>query len=327
MSPKVDGKASAPARAWSRDVRPDSAGVTYSRRSYYYDREFSDSIVPPTDTFERASPDGRRAVPLRIVGPLLWSPPPQYEVAESAGRYRDPFAVGRVLQSASGGSNDEYELQDRGPVKAPRVPLGVQPQASPAADSSTPVDAERRLTIAGLDVRTIAQGIVVVADALVRIAETYQRIQDEEGDGEDDELAGLGLDLDPCHLEAGPPRRGRRISPAPKTTTGQRRALMATTSAAARAASAVRGQRSTVATAEVEPSSLPPPASKRVCYYLVATVAFGVVASFGIALWWAQSQGDASAGFTIGGYVIAVVALAVAVVSLVHRPSCQCWAK
>ncbi|KAI2642024.1 hypothetical protein GGS21DRAFT_486882 [Xylaria nigripes] len=69
------------------------------------------------------------------------------------------------------------------------------------------------------------------------------------------------------------------------------------------------------------------PTHRRICYYLIATVVVGVAASLGIALWWGLSRGDVSAGFTMGSYVVALVALVVAVFGAVHWPRCRCWSR
>ncbi|KAI0101798.1 hypothetical protein GGR51DRAFT_528529 [Nemania sp. FL0031] len=149
MSPKVDSsKASVVTRsAWSRDVRPNTAGVTYVRRSYYYDREFSDSIIPPTTTgdFERFAPEGfttvrprsgRQSQGARRGGGA------ERHVLESDERWVDPFTRGRVLQSASGGGGDgdEYEsvfeLQDCGPNRPAQAPSSAQSQASIDTDTT-----------------------------------------------------------------------------------------------------------------------------------------------------------------------------------------------
>ncbi|KAI1128217.1 hypothetical protein F5Y10DRAFT_241118 [Nemania abortiva] len=327
MSPKVDSKASVAARsAWSRDVRPNASGVTYVRRSYYYDREFSDSIIPPTNDFEQFPPEGwtvtRRSGVRRMQS--RGRSAAELRVVESDKHVVDPFTRGRVLQSA--GNDDEYEsvfeLESYNPVKSAQTPSSHASAAAAAA--SAPADSEHGTTIAGLDVQAIAQGIVVAADILVRITEAYQRLRDSEGNGEGGDDEFLGLDLDPYHLEAGPPRRKL---PARKTTPG--RSLIGSTASVTsmdEAQGHASSQNNNATTAQ-EGQLLPPlPAIRKICYYLIATVIFGVVASLGIALWWAQVQGDVSDGFTIGGYIIAVDALAVAVVSLVHRPRCRCWA-
>ncbi|KAI0485640.1 hypothetical protein F4859DRAFT_471940 [Xylaria cf. heliscus] len=351
MSPKADSEIKVLTRtAWSRDVRPNTPGVTYSRRSYYYDREFSDSIIRPTDGFE-SFPSERSAArrsqeqayglnkgyentfpsPSAIRSKCFQSggrrSKGQFEDTitrprdPSDWRFDDPFTIGRVLQSASAddhGDDDAvtHELQNIPP------PEPVQPQVQAELDL--------KWSFPGLDRQTIAQGIVMGMDIAVRLAEAYQRVRDGDGEdeGADDEFFGIAIE-DPYHLEAGPPRRLRPLSRAlprrsflaPKTTTK---------TAVAKedpATDGIQGDTSCQSNSATAPRSLLPPlpAGKRVCYYLLATVVFGVLMSFGLALWWAQSQGDVSAGFTIGGYVIAVDALVVAVVGVVHRPGCRCW--
>ncbi|KAI0552287.1 hypothetical protein F4679DRAFT_535164 [Xylaria curta] len=68
-----------------------------------------------------------------------------------------------------------------------------------------------------------------------------------------------------------------------------------------------------------------PPRNKRPCYYLLGGLSTGIVSSFALALWWARSQGDLSAGFTLGSYVVGVDALVVAAAGVFHAPSCRCW--
>ncbi|KAI1751215.1 hypothetical protein F4782DRAFT_506306 [Xylaria castorea] len=370
MSPKTDSETNVLTRtAWSRDVRPNTSGVTYSRRSYYYDREFSDSIIRPTDRFENSLSEHSTATRYQGQGSDLnkgydntFFPPvgAQKKLLQSAGRiskrqyediitrpressgwrFEDPFQRCRVLQSASTDDHSDdgvYELQDCSPPKPAQALSGVQSQVPTAA---APTVSEPGLTIAGLDLQTITQGIVVAADALVRITEAYQRIRDSDrhGGGSEDDAADeefFGLNLDPYHLEAGPPRRLRPLSripprrtlPARKTVAQRTQVATSSTTRIASAMDETQGNSSCQSTNATKTRSiLPPlPAGKRVCYYLIATVVFGVLASFGLALWWAQSQADVSAGFTIGGYVIAVDALVVAIVGVVHRPGCRCW--
>ncbi|GAW15719.1 hypothetical protein ANO14919_051380 [Xylariales sp. No.14919] len=326
MSPKVDSRASEPTRsAWSRDVRPNTLGVTYSRRSYFYDREFSDSIVRPTDNDPNATQFNRlyesrwrdstnkgRAA-LKSTTQLADEGFAGIRARGSPARFVDPFTRGRVLQSAGGDDDDDgvYERHSCAPAHTPTV---VAQAVS-----------EPRAAIPNLDVQAIAQGVVFAADLFVRMSEMYQRIRDREGNGEwsenesADEL--FSLDLDPYHLEAGPPRRSR---PNPRVSPQRARHILP-----ARKVTPVQAQEHTAgssATLTQTRSLLTPlPAGKRICYYLIATVIFGIAASFGIAVWWTQSLGDASAGFTIGGYVIAVDALIIAIVGAVHRPGCRCW--
>ncbi|KAI0799510.1 hypothetical protein GGR55DRAFT_476866 [Xylaria sp. FL0064] len=311
MSPKVDSSKVSTVSAWSRDVRPNTSGVTYSRRSYYYDREFSDSIVRPTDSDLTSSSDGftwksdaTHSVVRRIE--VKASSASTSRLSPLSRRVEDPFTRGRVLQSASGGDDENgIELQARVPVAA--------------------ADSESGLNIAGLDVQTIARGIVFAADVFVHMAEAYQRIRD------DDEASESDVDTDPCHLEAGPPRRSRRASRAlpkrdPRGRFTSSRHTLATAVAAVGASDGTQGCTSNTQTTATRALPAPPlSAVKRVCYYLIATAVFGIAASFGMAVWWALSQRDASAGFTIGGYIIAVDALLVAIVGVVHRPGCRCW--
>ncbi|TGJ86221.1 hypothetical protein E0Z10_g2518 [Xylaria hypoxylon] len=58
-------------------------------------------------------------------------------------------------------------------------------------------------------------------------------------------------------------------------------------------------------------SPVTPPQHKRACYYLLGGLGIGIVTSFTLALWWARSQGDLSAGFTLGSYIIGIDALVI----------------
>ncbi|KAI1179508.1 hypothetical protein F4777DRAFT_532842 [Nemania sp. FL0916] len=346
--------------SWSRDVNPDTS-VTYSRRSYYYDREFSDSIVRPTDFDQHLyqTTAGEYASPW-----LKFRPPRREYPAEQASRR---FIRGRVLQSASGGGEDDddddqvYELQDRGPATVMQIHSPVQSSSATSAvvaggarsDRTTRLASpEYESPFAGLDIQKVAQGIVAVTDLLVRFHETYQRIRDREEEkgkekeresddnGDDDNSnywESAGVYLDPYYLEAGPPRQSRAGAPRRVLSAGKNAVIdspptaSTSTSSAASVAPSIdpaQGHASDNDTTTAQASiPLPPlPARKRVCYYLIASVFLGVVASFGISLWWAQSRADVSAGFTAGGYIIAVNALLVAVVGMVHRPTCRCWA-
>ncbi|KAI1182717.1 hypothetical protein F5B17DRAFT_171404 [Nemania serpens] len=295
----------------------------HKRQPYYHDEgEHTESLVRHGRPSQR--PDRRPAGP--------W-------VLESARRPEDPFTRGRVLQSGGGANNSGH---DYGPVYelqncAPGKPAQTRPDVRSQTSTTTAVEAEHSepgLTIAGVDLQTLGRGIVVAAYVFGRIAEEYQRQTDreengeggEEGDEDEDEF--LGLDIDPFYLEAGRPRRYRPLPPrrnfsARKATTP--RALIPGTATTAGTSEHASTQGSNSITAQAKPSLAPLPVSKRVCYHLIAAVVFGVVASFGVALWWARSQGDVSAGFTIGSYAIAVDALVVAVFGLVHRPRCRCW--
>ncbi|KAI0433235.1 hypothetical protein F5Y09DRAFT_299413 [Xylaria sp. FL1042] len=350
MSPKIESStvSSVTARpAWSRDVGPNTSGVTYSRRSYYYDREFSDSIVRPTDEYFPSSDGlarqrnviqschggGGSHVAVKVsststsasANASAWIRPGA-SISLRSRRIDDPFTRGRVLQSASD-ADDGIELLQSNP------PDGAQPETPVVVSAAT--GSNPGLNIAGLDVQTIARGIVFAADVFVRMAEVYQRLREDE---EEEEASESDVDTDPYHLEAGPPRQCRRAaSGAPPERnprvrfTSPRRALAKSTAAAAAAAISTSNEtqgRPSSSSHATSMRMLPAPplsAAKRVCYYLIATAVLGVVMSFTIAVWWALSQGDAAAGFTIGGYVIAVDALIVGIVGVVHKPGCRCW--
>ncbi|KAI1165413.1 hypothetical protein F5B18DRAFT_168882 [Nemania serpens] len=319
MSPAVDNEAAV--------RRIDVGSRAYKRQSYYHEGG------------EHEGGLGRVSEPPQIRARR----PAKAQALGSARRLKDPFTRGRVLQSASADDSGDdsapvYELQNYAPTKPAQTPPDVRSQTS--ATTVAAEHSEPGLNIAGVDLQTLGRGVLVAAYIFGRIAEAYQRHTDDEEIGEggeeddEDEDGFLGLDVDPFYLEAGPPRRYRPLPPRRDLSarkTARPRALIPGTSTTTRVASTTSetsdhasSQDSSI-TSQARSPLAPLPAGKRVCYHLIGAVVFGVVASFGVALWWAQSQGDVSAGFTIGGYVIAVDALVVAVVGLVHRPRCRCW--
>lgn len=374
MSPKVDSsRASEPARsAWSRDVRPNTsgAGVTYSRRSYYYDREFSDSIIPPAGEFQiRPAPTrlvdkfqvrggGKaRGRQLQSIAAVAVNKNP----VEVRAYEDDPFTRGRILQSAASRPESDDEGNGGGDIRNRASAAGIEMQdcvcvkpATTQAQSQAQLPFQTRnaltdseegvsgLTIAGLDTQTMAQSFVVAMDLAARMTEMYQRFRDSEArGGRNDE----GLP-DPYHLETGllllPPRY-RSPSRASSSSSSrnslrkgisQRPMISSASTSSSLGSNEPQGQgqgqvvddENATATAQIDSFlAKPVPPLKRLCYYLVATTLLGVLASFGFALWWARSRGDVSAGFTIAGYLVAVDALVVAVVGIVHRPGCRCW--
>ncbi|KAI0503154.1 hypothetical protein F5B22DRAFT_563206 [Xylaria bambusicola] len=353
MSPKIDssriGSATA---AWSRDVRPNAAGadggVTYSRRSFYYDREFSDSIVVARST---NGDDGSRLL-TSYASDFSYEPRRRYPTRllkkdedndrDEEERKANEFMRGRVLQSSQGivvpkdySGATRYGLESSPPQVAPPSPSSFSTRSSVIA-SSTRVDEDeeeeefgRGLKIAGIDAKTIATVAAEIVVLGLKGYQHYQRFQPlrenrangGSSDVDDGEQSGSGFDLDPYYLEAGPPRRHpQRLSPSRHSPARKfsRRRVDASEEAQEHTSDCADGATS---------SSLLPPlsAAQRVCYYLIGAVLFGIVASFVVAVWWARSQGDTSAGFTIGGYVIAVDALIVAIGGLVHIPGCRCW--
>ncbi|KAI3327682.1 hypothetical protein HD806DRAFT_483628 [Xylariaceae sp. AK1471] len=342
MSPKVDSYESVP--AWSRDVRRNTSGVTYSRRSYYYDREFSDSIYRPSDDLERIPAAPENFTLNRRKGRQLQS---ASGAPLSEDYLADILARGRTFQSGGDRSNDpspEYELPAYAPARPAQTDSITQPRPQPQVSAAA--NSETELDIA--DVISFARGIGIPTNMLDNFMMVYRGISDWEENGyENDDrggrFAGLGLSLDPYHLEAGPPHQLRplcRAAPRPtlpiQRTIAQRVLFAASSTAAAASAISMmnwfQGQtistssRATETQTQTQTRSMSSiPHNKKVCYYLIATVALGVMASFGLALWFASTRGDVSAGFTLGGYVIAVDALVAAVVGIIHSPRCQCW--
>lgn len=342
MSPKVDSRASEPARpAWSRDVRPNTSSVTYSRRSYYYDDEFSDSITTPADDFIHS-------VAVAVVA----------KKSDALRAYEDPFTRGRVLQSAASASASDSDEEEDGGGDIPNSVVAIemrdcvpvtqaQSQAPPHQPRSAPTDSEdgAGLVTAHLDMLTMAQTFIVAMDLAARITDVFQRFRGSEV--REGGVGGVDERLpDPYYLETGllPPRyrspsrassssssRSRSLPTGLRKSTSQRPVTISSASTSTSLGSTPDEPQGHAAdgntTAAVQTGALlnPLPPMKRLCYYLVATALFGVLASFGFALWWARSRGDVSAGFTIGGYLIAVDALVVAVVGIVHRPGCRCW--
>ena len=336
-------------------------GVTYTRRSYYYDREFSDSIVARSTDSNYYNVGDAGFGGDDGSGPFMpYSP--NFSVirrgrtlnGSTALAVKDKSTHVCVLQPASGDSDENvgskkkllkgvlglnYEGKDHAPPvqELPPTPLISRLAASPSGYANGRVegdeDGDPGFTLAGVDVKTIAQGIRF----LVRVAEAYQwRHHDSEGnsevndndDGVEEDGGGLRLDFDPYYLEAGPPQRYRQRASPSRMSSARKTSLRALgrSNAGVGASESAQGHMDTFADGAISRSLLPPlEAARRVCYYLIAAAVFGIIASFGIAVWWSRSQGDASAGFTIGGYVIAVDALIVAIAGIVHRPGCRCW--
>ncbi|KAI1295103.1 hypothetical protein F5Y03DRAFT_410666 [Xylaria venustula] len=295
-----------------------------------WSRDFSDSIVRPTDDFkifpaERFAAVSRRHGYHHGEGTVVAVE--GVKPAAPVGRYGDPFTRGRILQSA--GDIDDENQRDERRVCAPARSQSQSYVPVPVIRAQAQADLEPEPGISGVDVQAIARGIVFAADVFVRMAEVYQRLRDDEAseneggeDGDDDD--DLGLELDPYHLEAGPPRRCRSVPRASPKRKSRGNKLTATVAAAIGTPDETQGRTGSdyaIAMRTLSPLS----AAKRVCYYLIATAILGIAASFGIAMWWALSQGDASTGFTMAGYVIAVDALVAAIVGVVHGPGCRCW--
>lgn len=65
----------------------------------------------------------------------------------------------------------------------------------------------------------------------------------------------------------------------------------------------------------------------RTCHLLLLGGVFGIFASLALALWWTIAHGDVGGGFTLGAYVVAVVAFAVGLPTYRHNAHCTCWEK
>ncbi|KAI0165781.1 hypothetical protein GGR57DRAFT_497257 [Xylariaceae sp. FL1272] len=74
-----------------------------------------------------------------------------------------------------------------------------------------------------------------------------------------------------------------------------------------------------------EGAQLRPHPTKRMCYYLIATLIIGLTMSFAVALWWTREIGDTATGFKVGSYVVAVCGTALAAAGYFHAPRCRCW--
>ncbi len=259
-----------------------------------------------------------------------------FDYADDARRpFRDPFTRGRVLQCASapdgegegrdgnGGKNTALlEWRDyASPGTLPRAPAAASSHPDPVSNGT------------GRDGQPVPGWIVFGANVFVRavdcaadLTEAYQRLRDgQEIDGGVRDGGSFGVDLDPSHLEAGasPSRTPPRGKIARRARVGA--AVIGTSEGTRGHAGSCSGSSSGNASTRQTRQQPPLAAARRVCYYLVATTVLGIAASFGVAVWWAQTRRDASAGFTMGGYVIAVDALVVAVVGMLHRPGCRCW--
>ncbi|KAI1269373.1 hypothetical protein F5Y18DRAFT_422327 [Xylariaceae sp. FL1019] len=188
------------------------------------------------------------------------------------------------------------------------------------------------------DLQNLARNVVNAVDFLVRVNERYQRYKEFTRANEEGlELEGRDDDWNLNNLESGQPRRSitrtlrwGQQSPKPSaiepesTTSPSVNSIFRSTSATSPAQVPRSLDDETSPTIAKIFRSRPPP-SKRPCYYLITTLAAGLISSLVLALWWARSAGDISAGFTVGSYVVAVVALIIAAAGVFHAPRCRCW--
>jgi len=62
------------------------------------------------------------------------------------------------------------------------------------------------------------------------------------------------------------------------------------------------------------------------CVVLIIFTFLAFAGSLSFAVWWSVSRNDVSGGFTIGSYIVAVIALPIGIASYQHsRSGCQCW--
>jgi hypothetical protein len=319
---------------WSRDVRSNNgtaSGVTYSRRSYYYDREFSDSIYRPTDddhvdgSFKSHDSLVRRgrARPLFEQAGVVGAP----EKKKYGDDDPDLPTPGCVYESATpvlpavcaeeGNEGNAYELPERAPAQL----------RSPAADSSLSQPGPS-LTFAGIDLTDIAQDIFE-RNLPERLINMYMGVRNSHGVAAETAFSnflGVTVDdvaVDPYHLEAGPRPQLRALYQ--NQSASSENSTLTTLLGVLATGLATWNMRHKPETETETVSGTGSGTQERVCYYLIGLVALGVVVSFALALWWARTQGDVSAAFTLGGYVIAVDALIAGFVGMCHMPRCRCW--
>ncbi|KAI0161291.1 hypothetical protein GGR57DRAFT_352838 [Xylariaceae sp. FL1272] len=190
----------------------------------------------------------------------------------------------------------------------------------------------------GPDLHSLAQNVVSAVDFLLRANERYQRHKQFAQTAEEGvELDNYNDNWNLSNLESGQHHRPlsrnlRRKPQSPKSSTIDPQSItffdansIFTSMYAPHPTQIPRGTDTQTTPITVKTSTSRPPLSKRTCYYLITALAAGLVSSLILALWWARSAGDISAGFTVGSYVVAVVALVIAAAGVFHAPGCRCW--
>jgi hypothetical protein len=65
----------------------------------------------------------------------------------------------------------------------------------------------------------------------------------------------------------------------------------------------------------------------RTCLVLAYVAAFTITSSLIVALWWSFKHNDASGGFTMAGYMVAVGGIIMYPIQSRHSKGCTCWKK
>ncbi|KAI0455734.1 hypothetical protein F5B21DRAFT_180060 [Xylaria acuta] len=206
---------------------------------------------------------------------------------------------------------------------SPQAQLSLQPIEELGGESNTrarvPPPARSSPNFTGISLQAAAQGLIGPVYFLTPVIKLPQLLNRRE-----DNVSTDGGNTHLSRLEAGEIYNLSQISRVlhniePQEDAGE---YGVTTSPVWGATSSMVQPDSTIA-ANTSPVTLPQ--NKRPCYYLLGGLSIGLVTSLALALWWARSRGDLSAGFTLGSYVVGVDALVVAAAAVFHAPSCRCW--
>ncbi|KAI0183643.1 hypothetical protein EV127DRAFT_413926 [Xylaria flabelliformis] len=210
-------------------------------------------------------------------------------------------------------------------ISVPQLQLSLQPiketGGEPSTRSQVQVLAESRPNSIGVSSQIIAQGFTIPIYVLTPMIKLPELLNDREDNFSTDEVS-----IDMSYLEANKVYNISYVSqglPQAWPVYQEDAGGYGSTTSPDRGTTSSIAQPDNPTAARISP--VPLPRNKRPCYYLLGGLSTGIVSSFALALWWARSQGDLSAGFTLGSYVVGVDALVVAAAGVFHAPSCRCW--
>jgi hypothetical protein len=65
--------------------------------------------------------------------------------------------------------------------------------------------------------------------------------------------------------------------------------------------------------------------SRKACMVLIALSLVITMISVILAIWWSVTRDDISGGWTLGGFVVSISAIALGIAGILHRRECKCW--
>ncbi|KAI8948106.1 hypothetical protein F4801DRAFT_604688 [Xylaria longipes] len=240
-------------------------------------------------------------------------------VVLSAAGSRNPVTT-RTTGAARPNANDvDRRNENESDKSTPHPPFPFQPIEEPGGEPDTgaqiQVPARSSSNFTGIPLQATAQGLIVPIYVLTPVIELLRLMSLRE-----DNASTSEGNVDSPRLEAGEIYNLSQISRSlhqtwPVHSTEPQEDVGGNGYSIMQPDSAM--------SARISPATLPQ--KTRPCYYLLGGLSIGIVTSFALALWWARSQDDLSAGFTLGSYLVDVDALVVAAAGVFHAPSCRCW--